>query len=431
VTGTGNGTGNGNGNGHGDKEKIRLLVADSDQAHRALIKSMLSSYPEFDVASLVSDGERAARLAAQLQPNVAIIEIGMTRTDGSTAAESIALTAPFCQLIMLSSSNDADMFRQAMQAGAREFLVKPVTEQQLVQAIRRVYGFSVKRQAAAGAEDTARPVDRSQTGQVIAVWGPKGGVGRTFLAVNLAVSLATTLHRHVLLLDGCLGFCTADVALDIGGSKTILDLVFDREDDIDPDIIDHVVVHHSSGVDVLLAPPVESMLSIAPAHLQRILAVVRRLYDNIVIDTRPLLDETTVALLDLSDTIVTVCNPEIASLRNLRVFLDASLHLGYSADKIRLVINRFDMRGAISQTEIEKVCRYPITYSIPNDHEAVAGSINQGRPLVIHQPQRPITKEVNHLAALLVEGSNDGQVVGKRAPRLAFGRLFARGGVQP
>jgi pilus assembly protein CpaE len=241
--------------------------------------------------------------------------------------------------------------------------------------------------------------------------------------------LANSERRRVLLMDGCLGFCTADVALDIESKKTIFDLVVDNDGDLDPDLIDRVVVHHSSGIDVLLAPSVESMLVLAPAQLQRILAMMRRLYEYIFVDTRPLLDETTIAFLDLSDTILTVCNPEIASLRNLRIFLDSAAHLGYGSDKIRLIINRADMRGAIPIAEIEKVCRYHVTQSIPNDHEAVASSINHGQPLVSTQPQRPISREITRLASHLT-GSNNGHSTEVRSRHLIFTRLLGRGGSQ-
>ena len=154
---------------------------------------------------------------------------------------------------------------------------------------------------------------------------------------------------------------------------------------------------------MLLAPPVEDLLLIAPVHLQRILTLMRRLYDVVVVDTRPILDETTVAFLDLSDVILTICTPDIAALRNLRIFLDAATRLGYGSEKIRLVLNRADMRGAIARGEVEKVCRYPVFYAISNDHDAVAGSINHGVPLLSYQPQRPITREISTLASMLVD----------------------------
>lgn len=414
------------GQGTGAPPKIRLLIADGDVDHRNALKNMLATQADIEIVAMVADGERAARLAAQMLPSVAILEAGMTRVDGSSAAESIALNVPSCQLIVLAANNDPALIRQAMQLGAREFLIKPVDEDQLLQAIFRVHEFVSRRQAAAPA-DTTRTADAPAQGKVFSVWGPKGGVGRTFVAVNLAVAFAATQKQRTLLMDGCLGFCTADVALDIDSKKNIYDLVVDDDADLDNELIEQVVVHHASGIDVLLAPHVESMLSLAPVNLQRILRVMRRIYTCIVIDTRPLLDETTVAILDLSDIILTVCTPEIAALRNLRIFLDAAGQLGYGSDKIRLVMNRADMRGAIPQSEIETVCKYHVMGTLPNDHEAVANSINQGRPLVLTQAQRPLAKDINRLAALLVESVNLPKAGDGPGRKAGLGRLFGRG----
>jgi pilus assembly protein CpaE len=422
----GNGNGGGNGNGHGGI--IRILLADSSPQQRDALRNSLINHKECSIEGVVGDGERAARIAAQMQPDIAIVEMGMKRTDGSDTAESIAISAPGCQLIIMSDRNDPEMIRRAMQAGAREFLVKPVEGEQLIQAIYRVYDFAAKRKQGL-VDDSVRALEHPRSCQVISVWGPKGGVGRTFVAVNLAVALVMVEHLRVLLMDGCLGFCTADVALDIESKKNILDLVVDRDEDLDPDMFDTVVVHHTSGLEVLLAPPVEDMLQIAPVHLQRILAMARRLYDIVIVDTRPLLDETTVAFLDLSDVVLTVCNPDIASLRNLRIFLDAASHLGYSGDKVRLVINRHDMRNAIAQSEIEKVCRHHIFYNLSNDHDAVATSINRGQPLVTSQPGRPITKEIMNLATLVISGDDAAlpeQI--QKTSKFALGRLFSRNG---
>jgi pilus assembly protein CpaE len=418
---TGHGNGDGNSNGRSQSPVIRVLIAESDEEQRAKLREALGEHKGFDVVASVGDGERAVRLAAQLPLDVAVLEMGMQRSNGSDMVEGIALTNPYCQLIVISDSDDPEIMRKAMAAGAREFLVKPVGVDQLVAAVLRIHNISIKRQGSS--EEALHTQDRVPPARVFAIWGPKGGVGRTFLAVNLAVCMATHEQRRVLLMDGCLSFCTVDVALDIEGKKTIFDLVVDNEDDLDANLIGQVVVHHASGVDVLLAPAAGDMLAIAPAHLQRILTAMRRQYDCILIDTRPLLDETTIAFLDLSDVILTICNPEIASLRNLRVFLDSASRLGYSSDKIKLIINRADMKEAISAPEIEKVCRHHIFRTLPNDHEAVAASINRGQPLVITHPQRAIAWAIRSLASDLAE--NNGHRT-ERGSKLALARLFGR-----
>jgi len=407
------------------KSTIRVLIADGDEQQRTALATALSARPEFDVVATVGHGERATLLVSQLRPDIALVDMAMMRSDGSSAAEHIAFTTPGCQVILLSSHNEPSVVRRAMQCGAREFLIKPIEEKELIGTILRVYEGAVRQQSAVLAE-MSPPPDRARTDQVIAVWGPKGGVGRTFLAVNLAVAMASVEHHRVLLMDGCLGFCTADVALNISTGRNILDLVGDGGKSPDSELVSRVVVHHASGLDVLLAPPVEAMLQIAPAQLQRIMSLMRSIYEYIVIDTRPLLDSTTVALLDLSDVILTVCNPDIASLRNLRIFLDAAGYLGYGPDLIRLIVNRYDMRGAIPQEEIEGVCRRRVAFAIRNDTEAVSMSINRGEPLVTSQPQRPISVELIKLASILTRAQGSGPAKAESAAVGVLDRLFGR-----
>ncbi len=416
--------------GNGEEDRIRILIADSDEDYRNTMRAILATEQDFDIIGMAGDGERAARLAAQLQPDVAILDVSMPRLDGIAAAENIGVSAPYCQTILVSDSNDIETMRRCMLAGAREYLVKPVEAEDLVRAIRRLREMEEKRRTAfqgVPSQDRAVPPPaRQRTSRVIVIWGPKGGVGRTFIAVNLALSLASDHKRRVLLIDGSLEFGNVDVAMDIEVTKSIIDLLVDSEDDLDPDLIARVVNHHSSGLDVLMAPPAEALYLVLPMHVQRILSIMRRLYDFIVIDTRPSLDEATLAFLDLADAIVAVATPELTALRNMRVFLDAARRLGYSADKIRLVINRADMRGAIALADIEKATRRPVALTISNDHEAVAGSINHGRPVVLHMPQRPVAREIARLANLAAHGEIQTEAVRTQPRGITVSRLFAR-----
>jgi pilus assembly protein CpaE len=418
-------------NGDGHNPAIRVLLADEDDALREDLRERLASDSGIEVVASAADGERAHRLATQLQPDVAILSASLPRLDGIAAAESIGVAVPFCQVIVLSHQNDVTAMRRAMSAGAREFLVKPVDGYDLIAAIYRVYNLEAKRRTGrpgtAEADESGMPNQRARTGRVIAVWGPKGGVGRTFLAVNLAAAFAGPLKQRTLLIDGSLHFGSVDVALNITSTKrTILDLIVKSDEELDPDLVERVVTHHPSGIDVLPAPPAETLLLVSAIHVQRILAVARCLYQTIIVDTHPSLDETTLAFLDLSDQIVTMATPELTALRNLRVFLGAAGRLGYGADKICLVINRADMRDAVPLAEIEAACRRPIAVSLPNDHEMVSGSINAGAPLVLQQPDRPLSKQTVHLAHLLAGDDRETDAAKATARPKGLGRLFGR-----
>lgn len=418
-------------NGDGHTQAIRVLLAEQDESVRDQMRQRLAAERDIEVVGVAGDGERAVRLATQLQPDVAVLSLSLPRLDGIAATETISISVPFCQVIVLSEQGEISVVRRAMIVGAREFLLKPVNGDDLVAAVHRVHAIEAKRRTGwTGSDDYdegASAAARQRLGRVTVIWGPKGGVGRTFLAVNCAAALAGPLKQHTLLIDGALPFGSVDIVLDLQSKKSLQDLMADGDQDLDPDLVARVVAHHSSGLDVLLAPPADTLLLVSPLHVQRILAVTRRLYSHVIIDTHPSLDETTLAFLDLCDTIVAVATPELTALRNLRVFLATATRLGYGRDKISLVINRADMRNAVPLSEIEAACRREITLTLPNDHDVVDGSINKGKPLVIQQPDRPVAKQLIRLAGLLAGEEHDLDTGGKgRIKGLA--RLLGRQG---
>lgn len=378
-----------------------VLIADGDVSHRERLRDICRERPELDAAAAVGDPFRAVQALTQFKPQIAIVDANLRWNESASLIEHIALVAPDCQIIGLSSTHDPDIMRHAMRAGAREFLVRPVTADSLMAAVQHVYSLGARKHSATTADDGTAA--RTRQGQVIAVWGPKGGVGRTFLAVNLAVAFAAARRERVLLVDGCLGLTTMDIALDVKATQSLADMIGENGEDLGPAWLKAAVIHHNSGADLLLGAIAQGREQISAAVLQRVVAVARRAYELIIIDTPDILQDTTLALLDAADTILTVCNPDIGSLRNLGAFLEAAGRLGYRQSKLQLVINRSDMRGAISQAEIEKISRMKVIYVISNDHEAVTTSINRGRPLVLSHPQRPVSRQIASLAAALTQ----------------------------
>jgi pilus assembly protein CpaE len=348
--------------------------------------------------------------------------------DGVMAAEAIHSEVPECQVIIVSAVADPDVMRRAMVAGAREFIIRPWESGELVRAVRRVYELQMRRRGGQIVGDAASPQPAiPRHGRIIAVFGPKGGIGRTFLAVNLAVALAQNDKKRVLLMDGSLEFGDIGVAMDIRSQKSILDLLVEDEADLDPDLLTKVIARHSSGVHVLLAPsrPEVSDL-VQPGHVRRILNVVRRLYDVIILDVAPSLRPTVLTMLDMADTILLLTTPELATLKNLKAFLESAERLSHLPDQVLLVVNRVSMKGAVSLADIERATQLKVAARVVNDYEAVSTSLNEGIPLVQSQPQRPVCKDIALLAHTLIsdrEGAG-GTAKKRNGKGILLGPLF-------
>lgn len=287
---------------------IRVLVVDDVDDTRENLMKLLSFEEDIEVVGAAPDGRLAVESARVLRPDIVLMDITMPTMDGIQAAEAMRAEVPAAQVVMMSVHDESESLRRAMLAGAREFLVKPFGADELVTALRRV--AERRRVDQAAQARTQEPVDHGG-GRVISVFSPKGGVGRTTIACNLAVALKQATGKRVALVDGNLQFGDVGVVLNVQPTKTIVDLL-PHIADIDHELVGDVVLGHSSGVDVLLAPTRPEMAELVTAdYLKRILAKMREVYDFVAVDTPASFSETALASLDMSDRIFVLLTVEM------------------------------------------------------------------------------------------------------------------------
>ena len=422
-----------------DGEKIRILIVDDIADTRDNLAKLIGFEPDMEVAGTADGGQAAVALAKKERPNVILMDINMPDMVGITATEITSSTVPESPIILMSVQGEQDYLRRSMLAGAREFLVKPFSADELINAIRHVHELEkVKRAryaqaapAAAGPANAAAaaPTARDQS-QVITFFSPKGGVGRTTIATNLAVALHQTTQKPVVLVDGSLPFGDIAVILNMSPkAKTVADLV-GSFDNMDSDVLESVLVPHSTGIKVMLAPPTpESAELITGANMKRALELLRERYAYIVVDTWPSFQEQVITMLDAADVILTLMTLEITSLKNVRVFMEIAEKLGYGEEKLQLVANRNDSSGGIKASDVEASLGRKIPHTIVSDGRTLVLAVNRGVPFVISHKESQVAKDIFTLAQRLVAGAPEaaGAAAGAKAPARAGGmRLFAR-----
>lgn len=391
-------------------DKIRVLIVDDIPETRENVRKLLAFEADIEVVGVAATGREAVQLARDLQPNIIMMDINMPDLDGITAVEMITRDVPIAQVIMMSVQSEADYLRRSMLAGARDFLTKPFTSEDLVATIRRVYRMGQTRAATAAA---APPVAQPQAGKggqsvtmlpgkqgaLIVLFGPKGGIGTTTLAVNLAVALHQRSEAsRTILVDASLQFGDVGVFLNLPHNRNITDLCATIED-LDPDSIDTSAVSHTSGIRALLAPPRPEMADlVSPEYLKRILEELRRQYDFVVVDTATIINDTVLTALDLADRIVLVATPDIPSIKNARLFFEITDALSYPPNKIMLVLNKMDRRSGITAQMVEDNIKHQVVGQIPLDEILVLTSINRGVPLIVDQRAKPIGQAIQQLA---------------------------------
>jgi pilus assembly protein CpaE len=308
---------------------------------------------------------------------------------------------------MMSVQGEPDYLRRAMLAGARSFLTKPFSSDELAAQIRQVHvrerakldRVAVTMPAAAD----GRTPQRRAAGRVVTFFSPKGGVGRTTLAVNFAVAAATQADRRVVLIDGGLQFGDVGVLLNLNPkNQSIADVVRDMATD-ELEQIETSLVEHSSGLRVLLAPPSPEMAElVTPDHASRIVATLRSAYDVVVIDCSPLLQDLTIAFLDQSDVVMTVLTLEITNIKNIRQFLALVEQFGYPDGKVQLLVNRADSDYGIRLPDVETSIGRKITHTVASDSRTVVYALNRGVPFVVAAPQARVSEDITRIARKVI-----------------------------
>lgn len=382
-----------------DQEKIRLLIVDDIPETRENLRKLLFFESDIDVVGAATDGEEGIQMALELQPDIVLMDINMPGVDGITASERISQQVPFCQIIMMSVQGEADYLRRSMLAGAREFLIKPFSSDELVSSVRRVYQLGATRRQAMptmphtpSAAATYAEAGPKTAGKIVSVFSAKGGVGCSTIAVNVAIALQQNAASKVALVDSSLQFGDVGVLLNLYASRTIADLA-SMADELDNELISDVLIAHSSGVKALLAPPRPEVAdTVTPLLVTDVLDRLRSEFDIIIVDTGSVLDDVVLNVLDISDKIIVVTTPEIPAIKNAKLFFEVTEALEYEHDRIMFVLNKTDKRINIRAEDIEANIKYKIQGQLPLDERAVTTAVNQGIPFVLGDKNSAITQ---------------------------------------
>lgn len=392
------------------EQKIRLLLVDDIPETRENLRKLLFFESDIEVVGAATNGEEGVQMAVEMQPDIVLMDINMPGMDGITASENITQKVPFCQIIMMSVQGEADYLRRSMLAGAREFLIKPFSSDELVSSIRRVYQLGASRRQAMPAmpQTTAGAAAAVETaalsaGKIVTVFSSKGGVGCSTIAVNLAIALQQNAAIKVAVVDTSLQFGDVGVLLNLYASRTIADLA-SNADELDSELILDVFIPHSSGVKALLAPPRPEVAdTVTPSLVSDVLDRLRTMFDIIIVDTGTVLDDVVLNVLDLSDKIIVVTTPEIPSIKDAKLFFEVTEALEYSRSRIMFVLNKADKRINIRAEDIEANIKYPIEGQLPLDERSVTTAVNQGVPYVLGDKNSLLTQATNQLAATLIK----------------------------
>ncbi|MEJ5309135.1 MAG: response regulator [Anaerolineae bacterium] len=395
-------------------DKIRVMIVDDIAETREQLRKLLSFDPDIEVVVMAGSGEEALKSITQVFPDVVLMDINLPGMDGIATTSKIVEALPTVQVIMLSVQGETDYMRRAMMAGARDYLTKPPSADELLDAIHRVYAMRQKMGTGPlmpipGMPQVAATVSRATNAKIVSIYSPKGGTGCTTLAVNLAIALQMVLgaDAKVCLVDANLQFGDVAIFMKLQAARTIADLA-PHAQDMDFDLLRTILVSHSSGVQILVAPATPEDAEVfrdsnveesgANARLKAILEFVRQEFDYVIIDTAHQVDDVILAALDVSDLFVVVTRPVIPEIRGARQFIDLLRKLSYTMDKVSLVINGVDNKRMGIQPEAIERAMMPAMVHIPYDERIALRAANYGEPLILKNARTPIGQAIINFA---------------------------------
>ncbi|ADL11785.1 response regulator [Acetohalobium arabaticum] len=381
------------------EDQIEILLADDIAETRANIKKLINLEKNLEVVAEAVDGKDVIEQAKEIKPDIILMDINMPKIKGIKATEIITREVPETSIIMMSVQEEQDYLRKAMVAGAREYLIKPFSDDELITAINQVYDLEVERKSSLkqSREETEEAVEE----KTISIFSSKGGVGKTLLATNLAVYLQQNKKGDVVLVDLDLQFGDLDVLLDLTPRITIADAV-DELDNLNVQNIDDYLLSYENGLQVLASPlrPEEAEM-INGEQIKKLLSILSEKFNYVIIDTAQSFSEHILAALDNSELILLIAMLDLSTIRNVRLCLEVMEELEYPEESIKLILNRYSKDIGISIEDLEENLNYSVDIKIPSNGSLTIDSINQGVPFILEEPRAKISKQLIKLTDLV------------------------------
>ena len=387
-------------------KNIKILLLEKDSGLLGPLEAQLKEIAGVEMCAKVLKPEDLADQYKKTLPDIILLDIGFEEDSVYSFLASLEpqVAGGHLSLIAMAGSSDMNRIRRAMKSGCVDFLMLPVTNEEISNAVKSAYE---KNQSLLKSSAVLPNSLRTPTGKIVTIFSTKGGVGKSTIAVNLAVMLAAFLKdsgRSVALLDGNFQFGDVGFMLNLKPEKTIHDLVREMGEPapLSFEVMKKFMTKHPSGLEVMLAPSKPQFAEeVTMLHLGYIMECLKKNYDYVVVDTIHHINDTDLTIFDWTSSLFVIATLEVTTIKNLVLTLEILKDLQIPRDKISLILNRaYQKMGVECSTVEEKLMK--ISCMIPSDGERVVASLNNGTPFVIDmQMDIPIVKSFHELASFV------------------------------
>jgi pilus assembly protein CpaE len=390
-------------------ERTTVLVVEVFPKIAETVTGLLKKIESIELApGTATNSESALQIIRQTRPDIVLLELELPGQNGIQVTEIIKRELPQTQVIILSEVSSAETVRQAMRAGAIDFInYNNLTFEELLSVIQHVSSTvqqeKIRSRIQPQAVQAAESQKTSTEGKIISVFSPKGGAGVSTIVTNLAVAIKDAKpDATVLLVDLDLQFGDICLLFNLFPTRSIIDLAV-RVQNIDEELIESVVYDDKTYKLSFLAPPEKPDLTseIDPAAVTSIFSYLRKMYDYVLVNVDSHLAEGGLMALSNSDQILLVAIQQVAAIRSLRSFINLLADYAIPKDKIAIILNRYDETNTISAKKIGEMLSIGVAHVIPFDMKTTERSANLGVPFTFDNKKQEISRSFTAMLPLI------------------------------
>lgn len=344
--------------------------------------------------------------------DLAIFDPSFATDAGVSDGGQLLQVDPELPLVLIADTLDMSVLRTALRIGFADVVDAPV-DRVKVDGMLELIDDQVQRAVLKEA--------KARIGKIVTIMSPKGGAGKTMTTANVALQLAMWGDPgRVVIVDADLQFGDICIAMQIDPIHTIVEAAADL-DRLDDELLESLLSTHESGLRVLAAPLEPSLADkVSTQVVVRVLGMLKRMFDYVVIDTAPFLDEPVLSILERSDDVLLVVEMDLPSVKNAKLALDTLKLLKFPLGKIKLVLNRMNSKARLDVGELERSLELEVQAAVSSD-KLVPRAVNEGEPVVSLYPRSRVAKDLRGVARLVVDDESTPEVAEGEGQRKWFG----------